>query len=100
MSTSPIDLQRVRIVVFDNDGTLVPSHEVANPAIQRGFRRFAESRGLDLAPPTDARIRELTGQPGSVFYRALLPEPLQPLAGELRSICLDEEVVAMRASAR
>jgi phosphoglycolate phosphatase len=89
-----------RIIVFDNDGTLVPSHEVANPAIQTAFALFAKEKGLSAPVPTDERIRELTGQPGEVFYRALLPEEEQAWATELRSFCLDHEVEEMLRKAR
>ena len=88
------------IIIFDNDGTLVPSHEVANPAIQTAFAIFCAERGIDASVPSDARIRELTGQPGDVFYRALLPETHQSLAPELRSFCLDHEVEGMLHHAR
>lgn len=81
------------LICFDNDGTLFRSEEVANPAIQRTFRRFVEERGIDAEVPTDARILELTGQPGPVFYREILPRPVQHLAEEFRSLCIDEEVV-------
>ena len=89
-----------RIVIFDNDGTLVPSHEVANPAIQRAFARCVASHGIDAPVPTDQRIRELTGLPGDEFYRQLLPEHEQHRAPDLRSHCLDEEVTEVLARAR
>jgi phosphoglycolate phosphatase len=92
--------ERLKLVIFDNDGTLVPSHEVANPAIQRGFARFCAARGIPAETPGDALLRALTGQPGEVFYRSLLPAEHQDLAPELRVACLDEEVAAMRAHAR
>lgn len=89
-----------RIVIFDNDGTLVPSHEVANPAIQRAFARYVAERGIDAPVPTDERIRELTGLPGDEFYRQLLPASEQHRAADLRSHCLDEEVAEVLARAR
>lgn len=88
------------LIVFDNDGTLVPSHEVANPAIQRAFGRYCAAHGIDAAVPSDARIRELTGLPGEDFYRALLPESRQEHAADLRAACLDEEVDAVLREAR
>lgn len=88
-------LKPVRIVIFDNDGTLVPSHEVANPAIQEGFAAFCESRGIDAPVPTDGRIRELTGSAGEAFFRALLPDEWKYLYAELRARCLDYETAAM-----
>jgi phosphoglycolate phosphatase-like HAD superfamily hydrolase len=84
-----------QIVIFDNDGTLVPSHEVANPAIQKGFHLFCTQRGIDLDVPSDERLRELTGQPGEVFYQQLLPDRWRHLADDLRSFCLDHEVREM-----
>jgi phosphoglycolate phosphatase len=89
-----------RIIIFDNDGTLVPSHEVANPAIQTAFALFCKEKGIETPVPTDERIRELTGQPGDVFYRALLPREHQGWAAELRSYCLDHEVEGMLRHAR
>jgi phosphoglycolate phosphatase len=88
------------IIVFDNDGTLVPSHEVANPAIQTAFSIFCAEKGIAASVPTDERIRELTGQPGDVFYRALLPAEHQGLTSALRSFCLDREVEGMLHRAR
>jgi phosphoglycolate phosphatase len=89
-----------RILIFDNDGTLVPSHEVANPAIQRAFARYVAEHGIDAPVPSDQRIRDLTGQPGDEFYRRLLPEKDQNRAADLRSHCLDEEVAEVLARAR
>ena len=57
-----------RVIIFDNDGTLVPSHEVANPAIQEAFGRFCAINGIPADVPSDERIRGLTGQPGEVFF--------------------------------
>lgn len=92
-------LPRPEIILFDNDGTLVPSHEVANPAIQEAFALFCREKGIDLVVPTDARIRDLTGQPGETFFRSLLPEEHAALAGDLRARCLDHEVAGMLARA-
>lgn len=92
--TSPL------IIIFDNDGTLVPSHEVANPAIQRAFARYCGKHGLDLPVPSDAHIRDLTGLPGEEFYRALLPDAHREHAASLRAACLDEEVDAVLREAR
>lgn len=91
---------RRRVLIFDNDGTLVPSHETANPAIIEAFGLYCQREGLDLPLPTDARIRELTGQPGETFYRSLLPVHLADHAPALREFCLDIEVEAMRLRCR
>lgn len=88
------------LVCFDNDGTVFRSEEVANPAIQREFVRFVRERGLDLPPPTDARILELTGSPGPVFYRAILPPELAELSEEFRARCIEEEVREVLARGR
>jgi phosphoglycolate phosphatase len=90
-------LKRSPIVVFDNDGTLIPSHKVANPAIQEGFASFCESNGIDAPVPTDGRICELTGSAGEAFFKALLPDEWKHLYAELRATCLDYETAAMLA---
>jgi phosphoglycolate phosphatase len=90
-----IELQQIRgagLICFDNDGTLFRSEEVANPAIQREFVRFTARHGLELPPPDDAAILALTGSPGPVFYREILPAPLRHLSEEFRAICIEEEV--------
>jgi phosphoglycolate phosphatase len=90
----------MRILIFDNDGTLMPSDEVANPAIQKAFATFCNEHGIDAPVPSNDRICELTGQPGDAFYRALLPGPWVHLAPELRRRSLDEEVIAVASAAR
>lgn len=95
-----MDFTRADLVCFDNDGTLFRSEEVANPAIQRTFVRFVRDHGLELAPPSDAEILALTGQPGPVFYREILPPPLRDHAEEFRSFCIDEEVLEVQARGR
>jgi len=88
-------LREARIIVFDNDGTLVPSHLVANPAIQGGFSLFCRRHAIVAEAPTDQRIRDLTGLSGEAFYRALLPEGAKHHSAALREFCLDHEVAAM-----
>lgn len=95
-----MDFTETDLVCFDNDGTLFRSEEVANPAIQRVFSRFVAQRGLDLSPPTDAAIEALTGQPGPVFYRAILPPELRDLSEEFRALCIEEEVLEIRSRGR
>jgi phosphoglycolate phosphatase-like HAD superfamily hydrolase len=90
----------MRILIFDNDGTLMPSHEVANPAIKAAFAQFCKEKGIEAPIPTDARICELTGQPGEAFYRALLPPEWKHLSAELRSRSLDEEVLSIARAGR
>ncbi|MEZ4653429.1 MAG: haloacid dehalogenase-like hydrolase [Candidatus Eisenbacteria bacterium] len=96
-------LRRVReaeLICFDNDGTLFRSEEVANPAIQRQFVRFVARHGLDLPPPDDAAILALTGSPGPVFYKEILPPALRHLSQEFRDACIDEEVREVRERGR
>ena len=84
-----------RLVIFDNDGTLVPSHAVVNRSIQSAFARFCAEKGIEAEIPTDEQICALTGQPGELFYRALLPEGWKQLSGELRERSLDAEVAVI-----
>lgn len=93
-------LQSADLYCFDNDGTLFRSDEVANPAIQAEFVTFTREAGLDLPPPSDARILELTGSPGPVFYRALLPPALADRSEEFRTRCVEREVEEVLARGR
>lgn len=93
-------IQQARLICFDNDGTLFASHEVANPAIQSTYRAFCREHGLDLPAPSDEEICRLTGQPGHLFYRAILPEALRERAPEFRERCLAEEAREVAARGR
>ena len=93
-------IRQARLVCFDNDGTLFASHEVANPAIQRSYVAFCREHGLDLPPPSDEAICALTGKPGPVFFREILPEPLQDLGPRFRELCLEEEAREVLARGR
>lgn len=93
-------IRQARLICFDNDGTLFASHEVANPAIQRSYVAFCQEHGLDLPPPSDERICALTGKPGPVFFREILPEPLQELGPRFREVCLKEEAREVLARGR
>jgi phosphoglycolate phosphatase-like HAD superfamily hydrolase len=96
-------MQRVRratLVCLDNDGTIFRSEEVANPAIQREFVRFVALHGLQLPPPDDAAILALTGTPGPVFYREILPPELRHLSEEFRALCIAQEVREVRQYGR
>jgi phosphoglycolate phosphatase len=84
------------IIFFDNDGTVFNSATGVLVAVQEGFREFSEKHGLDLPPPSIARIKELTGTPNTVFFPAVLPAELIHLAPELRDICLQHETRAIR----
>lgn len=94
------DLSRFDLYCFDNDGTIFRSDEVANPAIKKEFVLFTREAGLELPEPSDARILELTGSPGPVFYRALLPPELADRAEEFRTRCIDREVEEVLARGR
>ncbi len=93
MTSTPLSFADKELFCFDNDGTLFRSEEVANPAIKRRYVSFVRSQGLDLPEPSDDRILELTGQPGPVFYRELLPAELAGKWSEFREMCIDEEVL-------
>ena len=88
------------LLCFDNDGTLFRSDLAANPAIQKCFREFMEEEGLDHPEPSDARILELTGSPGPVFYRAILPPELKDRSEEFRARCIEAEVEEIGLSGR
>jgi len=88
------------LLIFDNDGTLFRSDLAANPAIQKCFREFMAEHSLDYPEPTDARICDLTGSPGPVFYRAILPPELKDHSEEFRARCVAAEVDEIGLSGR
>lgn len=88
------------LICFDNDGTLFRSEEVANPAIQRTFLRYVREHGLELDAPSDEEIQALTGQPGPIFYREILPASLRDRTEEFRALCIEEEVREIHARGR
>ncbi len=91
---------RAAILFFDNDGTIFDSSSGVLEAVQDGFREFTQRHGLELAPPTIERIKELTGKPNTVFFPSLLPPESAKMAPELRSICLKHEVRAIHKTGR
>lgn len=100
MDTELRRIRSARLICLDNDGTVFRSEEVANPAIQREFVRFTKAHGLDLPAPDDAEILALTGCPGPVFYREILPPSLRDRSEEFRANCIGQEVLEVRMRGR
>jgi phosphoglycolate phosphatase len=74
-------------VAFDMDGTLLNSGDFGVRAIEAAFVELMDSGrlpGLHDLPGAEA-IRAQIGKPPHVFYRSLLPEPLQERAAELHA---------------
>ena len=85
------------IVVFDMDGTLADSLELAVRSAHDGLRAYFEQRGQPLDLPPDAVIRGALGLPSLSYFAALLPEPLRGDAAELREHVVASELRQLAA---
>jgi len=78
----------VDAIAFDMDGTLLNSGDFGVRAIRLAFEQMIAVGDLPglAAPPADDLIRAQIGKPPHEFYRDLLPQHSQHLAGHLHSI--------------
>ncbi len=79
-------------IVFDMDGTLVDSGELAVGSALEGLRVFFNRRRLDPVLPPDAEIRGLVGLPSQEYFARLLPPGLRDGAEELHELITESEV--------
>lgn len=80
------------VAVFDMDGTLVDSGELAVGSALEGLRAFFGRRGLAPVLPAVAEIRGLVGLPSQEYFARLLPAHLRGEAEELHELVTDSEV--------
>ncbi|RME01491.1 MAG: HAD family hydrolase [Deltaproteobacteria bacterium] len=90
-------MERIAAVLFDMDGTLVDSRELAIRAAQAGVRRFFASRGLSPRIPSPQRILSLIGAPSPDYFRGLVPEEFAAAASLVRAFVVEEEEALMAA---
>ena len=83
---------RARATVFDMDGTLVDSGELAVGSALEGLRAFYARRGLAPALPGAGEILGLVGLPSQEYFARLLPAGLRDAAEELHELITDSEV--------
>lgn len=80
------------MAVFDMDGTLVDSGELAVGSALEGLRVFFRRRGLAPVLPSGAEIRGLVGLPSQEYFARLLPAELRGDAEELHQLVTETEV--------
>jgi phosphoglycolate phosphatase len=81
-----------RAIVFDMDGTLVDSGDLAVDAAFDGLRAYYAQRGRAPRLPQPAAIRAAVGLPSLEYFAALLPHDLQGEARLLRELVTQAEV--------
>ncbi len=70
-------LASIDTVIFDMDGTIVLSREVAIESVHRGAKEMFEELGIDAPPPDKERILKSIGMPSPEYFAALFPD-LEP----------------------
>lgn len=85
------DLIGVRTLVFDMDGTLTRSGEMAITALRRGMTRFYEKRGATPPDYSDEELVAGIGAPSGEFYKSLLDDEFRGEWSEFRDLIHDEE---------
>jgi len=61
-------------IIFDMDGTIVLSRDVAIESVHRGATEMFEKLGIDAPPPDKERIQESIGMPSPEYFAALFPD--------------------------
>lgn len=64
---------RVKLVVFDLDGTLFTSDNIVHKAYESAICDFNRTQGLALSVPTQEQILNQIGNPGKTIFRTLFP---------------------------
>lgn len=85
------------IVVFDMDGTLVDSADLAWRSAADGLREYYEERRLAPVLPSPEEVRRLVGLPSLEYFAGLLPPGRAAEAPALRSLVIRHEVRRLAA---
>jgi len=70
-------LAEIDTIIFDMDGTIVLSRDIAIESVHRGAREMFGELGIDAPPPDKERILKSIGMPSPVYFAALFPD-LEP----------------------
>ncbi|MBT3218381.1 MAG: HAD family hydrolase [Proteobacteria bacterium] len=76
----------MKAVIFDMDGTLVDSGELAIEAARLGVGEYGERHALELLIPSRQRVLSLLGLPSLEYFAGLLPSERRDDAEELREL--------------
>jgi len=88
-------LQDVRIVAFDNDGTLYPSGEEIGKIVLAAHREYVAQKGLDLETPGHEWVKAMIGQDAKHFYPAMMPGQPPEVVADFEAFCLECETTAV-----
>lgn len=83
--------------IFDMDGTLVDSGELAYLASLEGLTDYYRARGLDPVLPSREEIRSLVGLPSLEYFAKLVPPDRRGDAPEIRRLVAGHEVRRLSA---
>ncbi|MBN2208923.1 MAG: HAD family hydrolase [Candidatus Coatesbacteria bacterium] len=67
-------LAEIDTIIFDMDGTIVLSRDIAIESVRRGAKEMFAELGIDASPPDEARILEGIGKPSPEYFAGLFPE--------------------------
>ncbi|MDP8205547.1 MAG: HAD family hydrolase [Candidatus Electryonea clarkiae] len=71
------DLNGVRTLIFDLDGTLIRSEDTAKLSLRGALDDFYSLMGLTAPEFSDADLMKGVGAPSNQFYKSLLPDKYQ-----------------------
>jgi phosphoglycolate phosphatase-like HAD superfamily hydrolase len=91
-----VDFHAASLIAFDNDGTLYPSGELVGRAVLTAHKAYVALRGLGVATPEPAWVRERMGADAKDFYAAMLPGFPVEMQRDFEEYCIDHETIAVR----
>ena len=87
----------MNVAVFDMDGTLVDSEELAFRAAEDGLAEYWERRGEPARIPSRGELRALVGLPSLEYFARLVPEERRGDAALIRELVARREVDRLKA---
>jgi phosphoglycolate phosphatase-like HAD superfamily hydrolase len=87
----------MNVAVFDMDGTLVDSEELAFRAAEEGLAEYWSRRGEPARIPSRAELRALVGLPSLEYFARLVPAERRGDAALIRELVARREVDRLRA---
>jgi beta-phosphoglucomutase-like phosphatase (HAD superfamily) len=85
-----IEISDINLLVFDMDGTIIPSTKPVHEAIKRAF-----AKANLLLSVTEKEVKNSLGAPSDDFYRAITPKDSKMSWQDTRLIVLAEYVDAL-----
>ncbi|MCB2200656.1 HAD-IA family hydrolase [bacterium] len=85
------DLLERRTLIFDMDGTLLRSGDLAKHALRGGLKAFYKKKGENAPTWSDEALHAAIGKPAHEFYRSLLAEKDQGEWEELHAMIFERE---------